>query len=211
MTRMHTLVLGRSKVPLLVIAVVALVVLVAPYPGASFSIIATRLIASFGAATESLSYLSDGFLILLAAVTAAAVIRAWHATPERRTPTVFASLGVAAAYVASEGAKLLFGQLRPCTRWPAGGGCPIADFSLPSNHATLAFAAVWVIVVATQRLWLTVFATCIALIVAIARVLEGMHYVHDVAAGALVGLVLPALLTAAALKWGRRRTETRMG
>ncbi|MCS3844016.1 phosphatase PAP2 family protein [Microbacterium sp. AK031] len=206
---MRSLVLSRSNFPLLVIAVVALALLIAPYPGASFSVVATRLITSIGSALAGVSFLSDGFLMLLAAVTAAALVWAWHAAPERRPATVFASLGVAAAYAVSEGAKPLIGQLRPCTQWPTAGECPIADFSLPSNHATLAFAAVWVIALATQRVWLVILATSIALIVAIGRVLEGMHYVHDVAAGVLVGLMVPALLTAAGLTWERARRASR--
>lgn len=201
--RMRRLAIGRSSVPLLITALVAAAMLLIPFPGASFSVVATQLLASAGAAISGVSLFSDGLLTLLAASTAATLFYAWRRAPERRTIAVFASLGVVVAYAASEGAKLLFAQPRPCTQWRIADECPTADFSLPSNHATLAFAAVWVIAVAAQRLSLTLLATAAALVVAAGRVLEGVHYVHDVAAGALLGLAAPALLTAAAVA-GRR-------
>lgn len=204
---MRRLAIDHYSAPLLITAVVSAAVLVLPYPGASFSVMATRRLASTGAAISGVSFLSDGFLMLLAAGTAAALCWAWRRVPERRTIAVLASLGVVVAYAASEGAKLLFAQARPCTQWRITDECPTADFSFPSNHATLAFAAVWVLAVATQRLSFTLLATAVALIVAAGRVLEGMHYVHDVAAGALLGLAAPALLTAAAVLGTRARAR----
>ncbi|MDQ1205729.1 membrane-associated phospholipid phosphatase [Microbacterium sp. SORGH_AS 862] len=84
------------------------------------------------------------------------------------------------------------------------GVCDAADFSLPSNHAALAFAAVVVIAVATRGGWLTLAALLFAFVVAIARMLEGAHYLHDAAAGALIGLPVPAIMA-----WAARRTRPR--
>lgn len=176
----------------------AAAVLVMPYPGASLSVVVTRRLASAGSDISGVSFLSDGFLMLLAAGAAAALLYVWRRVPERRPIAAFASLGVIIAYASSEGAKLLFAQPRPCAEWPIAGECPTADFSLPSTHATLAFAAVCVIAVATKRLSLTLLAMIVALVVATGRVLEGVHYVHDVAAGTLLGLAAPSLLTTAA-------------
>lgn len=48
-------------------------------------------------------------------------------------------------------------------------------------------------------------ASALALIVGIGRMLEGVHYLHDVAAGALLGLAIPAALTAmAGAEWRNR-------
>ncbi|MGM1016678.1 MAG: phosphatase PAP2 family protein [Actinomycetota bacterium] len=196
---MRTPVLDRSRIPVVVIAVAAVGVLLAPFPGESFSVVFTRLLGNFGSGIPGVSHLSDGLLWLLAAGTGLTLVWSWRAFPQRRVTIVSASLGVAVALAVSEGAKLVFGQLRPCVRWPGAGECAVSDFSLPSNHATLAFAAVWVIAVATRRSWYTALAAVVALIVSLGRVLEGVHYVHDIAAGALVGLVVPALLTAAGL------------
>lgn len=101
-----------------------------------------------------------------------------------------ASAAVPLAYGASEGIKLLVAQGRPC--WSSGiaADCPPAgDWSFPSNHATVAFALATVIALAAERrvaIWL---ALAIAVVAAAARVLEGVHYAHDVAAGALLGVL----------------------
>lgn len=189
--------------------VAAVAVLFAPYPGGSFSVVVTRFLGSVGSGVAGVSYLSDGLLVLLAVGTVATIVWSWRTSPDRRLSVAVSSLSVVVALAASEGAKLVFGQLRPCARWAVAGECPVSDFSLPSNHATLAFAAVWVISMATRQLSFTLVAAVVALIVAIGRVLEGLHYVHDVAAGTLVGLVIPAVLTAAGVAWERARRRSR--
>ncbi|MFD6055607.1 phosphatase PAP2 family protein [Agromyces sp. NPDC060279] len=105
-----------------------------------------------------------------------------------------ASVAVPFAYAASEGIKLLVAQGRPC--WSSGiaADCPPAgDWSFPSNHATVAFALAAVIALAAERrvtIWL---ALVLALVAAAARVLEGVHYAHDVAAGALLGVLVVSM------------------
>ncbi|MBW8763037.1 MAG: phosphatase PAP2 family protein [Microbacterium sp.] len=203
---MHSLVSERSRIPLLVLAALAVVVLVAPFPGESLSVAVTRLLGSAGSKIAGVSSLSDGVLVILAVCTVAALVWVWRRAPEQRRPTAFAAIGVVVAFVVSEGAKLMFAQPRPCTRWPIASECPAMDFSLPSNHATLAFGALLVITVATRTLAVTVVASALALIVGIGRMLEGVHYFHDVAAGALLGLAIPAALTAmAGAKWRKNR------
>jgi undecaprenyl-diphosphatase len=76
---------------------------------------------------------------------------------------------------------------------------------LPSNHATLAFGAVVVLAVATRSLWLTGAAFVVASAVAVGRVLQGVHYLHDVAIGALVGLTAAMVLVWCARTRQRRR------
>ena len=195
----------RSTAPAACLAAAALVVLVAPGPGASLSVVTTRALASLGLAVPGVVHVSDGFLLALALGTAASLLATWHRAPERRIIAAAAAVGVVLAYVASEGAKVLLAQPRPCTLWPSAGECHATDFSLPSNHATLAFGAVWVIAIATQRVSAAAVALVGALVVAAGRMLEGAHYLHDVAAGALLGVAVPLLLSALAIAWSRRR------
>ncbi|WP_284987828.1 MULTISPECIES: phosphatase PAP2 family protein [unclassified Arthrobacter] len=76
------------------------------------------------------------------------------------------------------------------------GECPShGDWSLPSNHAALALGAVWVIALATRRAGITWLAFGAAALVALGRVLQGVHYIHDVAFGGVLGLTIPAALS----------------
>lgn len=174
-----------------VVVLLCSLALFAPWPG-SLSVVVTRSLtsgfeASFGEALSTVA------LLLLAVGAATTAALAWFRSPGRsialvRSGLVGGGFGVVLAYAASEGLKALFQQPRPCAAWNLQGPCPPAgDWSLPSNHATLAFAAVVVIALATRSLWATVIATAVALLVAIGRMMEGMHYLHDVALGALLG------------------------
>ena len=190
---------------LLILALLSAVVLVAPWPG-GLSVVVTRALAS-GPAASGGELLSEVPLLLLAAVTAAAALAAWFRHPERRPAVLGGVVGVPLAYLIGESVKRVLAQPRPCSAWNLPGECPPPDdWSLPSSHATLAFAAVVVISVAARSVWATGMATLAALLVATGRMLEGMHYLHDVALGALVGggVTLAVVLVGVALS--RRST-----
>ena len=137
-------------------------------------------------------------LVLLALASASVIGFVWWKHPSQRLRAAVASIGVVLAYLASEGLKVLFAQPRPCSRWVTAAECPPAgDWSLPSNHATLAFGAAAVVAVLLGRAAITWAMVGFAVLVAIGRVLEGVHYVHDVAIGALLGMAIPVLLTLA--------------
>jgi membrane-associated phospholipid phosphatase len=72
-----------------------------------------------------------------------------------------------------------------------------ADLSFPSGHACIAFATATALTLCLPR-WAPIFFL-VALAVAAERVLEGVHYLSDVVAGAGFG-VLAALLTACILR-----------
>lgn len=144
-----------------------------------------------------LELISDAGLMLLAATTAVSLGRTWWSHPERRPRIVMAAAGVALAYVLSEGEKLVFAQERPCTVWLIAAECPPpGDWSLPSNHATLAFGAAAAIALTVGRSWLTWSAMALATVVAVARVAQGVHYLHDIALGALLGVAVPIIVVA---------------
>lgn len=129
-------------------------------------------------------------LLAVAAATALLVGRPWRS--RRGATALAAAIGVPIAYLISELTKVVFAQPRPCSRWTAAVECPPpGDWSLPSNHAVLAFAAVVVIAFALRRPWLTWVAIALAVIVSVGRIMQGAHYLHDVAAGAVLGIAVP--------------------
>ncbi|MEE6387512.1 phosphatase PAP2 family protein [Microbacterium paraoxydans] len=194
----------RALLPLLIALGLAAVLLLLPMPG-SLSIVGTRWLAGLGTGLPRVELVSEVGLAALAAATAAAILFAWFRRPDRRLPVAAAAFGVVVAYVASEGAKLLFAQPRPCLRWPSVGECPpVGDWSLPSNHATLAFAAVVVIAVAVGRVWMVWGALALAGLVAVGRVMQGVHYVHDIALGATFGVVITGVVVLAAVGFAAR-------
>ena len=106
-------------------------------------------------------------------------------------PTVrrMAAVGIAAALV-SKALKALTGRSRPF-RAHAGvllGAAPLDRYSFPSGH-TLHAVAFSIVVLATYGFlaWILVPFT---LAVALSRVVLGLHYPTDVAAGAAVGALL---------------------
>lgn len=195
----------RAFLPLLAALGLAAALLLLPIPG-SLSVVGTRWLAGLGAGLPRVELVSEVGLAALAAATAAAILFAWIRRPDRRLPVAAAAFGVGVAYAASEGAKLLFAQPRPCLRWPSAGECPPAgDWSLPSNHAALAFGAVVVIAVALGRVWMVWAAIALAALVAAGRVLQGVHFVHDIALGAVFGVVITGGVALAAVGLAARR------
>jgi len=108
---------------------------------------------------------------------------------------------VVAAYVVNSVLKSLVSEYRPCQQLPGSvtlEACPATgDWSFPSNHAVIAFAAATALWFANRTLgWIAGIA---AVLMAASRVWVGVHYPHDVAVGALVGILvaIPLALSAA--------------
>lgn len=153
-------------------------------------------------ARATVELVSEGGLLVLAVLLGLA---AWHTRPRgsRSVATALAgAAGVGLALVASETLKAAVAQDRPCRAVPglqAVVDCPpVGDWSLPSNHATLAAALATAVIWAVPR-WSPAALGC-ALLVAAARVGLGVHYPHDV----VDGLVLGALVGSAAVLLLRR-------
>lgn len=177
----------HPSAPFAVLGLLVAVVLLLPLPG-SLNVVVAQWAAASPARLPAVDLVSPAALALLAAGVVLAGLHAWRTRPGSLPGVVGAAVGVVLAYGTSEGLKLVLAQPRPCSRWDGVPHCPPAgDWSLPSNHATVAFAAVVVIAVAARRVWVTWAAVGIALVAGAGRVLEGVHYPHDVAAGAVVG------------------------
>lgn len=113
--------------------------------------------------------------------------------------TIVIGAGTVAAYAVSEALKLVVDEERPCRAvWGAGvaiAECPApGDWSFPSNHATL--AAGLAVGLAVLRPRLAAVTLPLAGAAALLRVTVGVHYPHDVIAGAVLAaaVVVPVLL-----------------
>ncbi|MBD3008567.1 phosphatase PAP2 family protein [Streptomyces sp. 5-10] len=107
---------------------------------------------------------------------------------------VFTGIGTVAGYAAGEAVKLVVDEERPCRAVrgvAAVAECPeVGDWSFPSNHATLATGIAVGLTLLRPRL--APVALPLAGAAALLRVAVGVHYPHDVAAGALMGAAVVA-------------------
>ncbi len=99
---------------------------------------------------------------------------------------------VVIAYVANSVLKSLVQEVRPCQQI-AGSlsleSCPAAgDWSFPSNHTVIAFAAATALWFAYRRIG--TIALLAAVLMGASRVWVGVHYPHDVVVGMLVGILV---------------------
>ncbi|MGW0818648.1 phosphatase PAP2 family protein [Streptomyces viridiviolaceus] len=109
---------------------------------------------------------------------------------------LLAPVAVAVVYGLSEIIKVWLHEERPCRDIPnvrTIAECPApGDWAFPSNHSVIAAASAATFLI-TWRL-VAAFALPLAVLVALSRVYVGVHYLHDVAAGALLGVILAPLL-----------------
>ncbi len=155
---------------------------------------------------------AEGGVLVLVAWCALVAWRSRRGGPPAVATTLVAGVGAVAAYAASEAVKSLVRQPRGCWELVEVAHCPAAgDWSFPSNHTAIAFALATAVVLAgapavrvpgavparhanrsrTRDLavWVVVPAL-LAVAVAAARVAQGVHFPHDVVAGAAVGVAV---------------------
>ncbi|MFD2793135.1 phosphatase PAP2 family protein [Promicromonospora vindobonensis] len=138
---------------------------------------------------------ADKGLLLLVAITACLALYAWLRDRSRFALLAAAGVGTLGAYSVSEVVKLVVTEERPCRVVDAATvlACPApGDWSWPSNHSTIAGALAVACVLVAPRLWSAVVP--LALAVAGARVAAGVHYVHDVASGLALGVLVTCLV-----------------
>lgn len=112
----------------------------------------------------------------------------WH------TRAALLAIGVFGLALLVMGIKFSVRRSRPPGEW--GAIYRATDpHSFPSGHAARAFLLLilgWTL----GPIWFAVLLTIWAPLVSLSRVATGMHYVSDVIAGALVGIIAALLLTA---------------
>lgn len=134
-----------------------------------------------------------GILVALVALTF--FLRFSHRRQQRRNGAVLATASAGLALLINQPIAHLVDRARPYISHPAHADLLIArshDPSFPSDHATGAFAlafAIWLYDRAIGSALLALAAT-----LAFARVYVGTHYPGDVAAGALIGIAVAAML-----------------
>ncbi|MFD7447974.1 phosphatase PAP2 family protein [Kitasatospora sp. NPDC059827] len=120
---------------------------------------------------------------------------------------------VVVAYGLNSVLKGMVEELRPCAQIKGSVSletCPAAgDWSFPSNHSVIAFAAAISLWFVSRRLG--VVATVFAALMAASRVWVGVHYPHDVAVGALVGTLVALALAPLAGRCGPLVDRMRSG
>ncbi|MEU9989174.1 phosphatase PAP2 family protein [Streptomyces sp. NPDC048045] len=113
-------------------------------------------------------------------------------------------VAVLVAFCADAALKLLVRENRPChgLPFPTLERCPgPGDWSFPSNHTAVAAAAAVALFFVSRRLG--VIASVCALAMAVSRVWVGVHYPHDVLAGALLGGLVSCLVMTVLRRWPR--------
>ncbi len=179
-------------VPAALLGVAAALLLGNDVPSPELARATVREVATWpGWVRQGVEVLSEGGLVALAVLLAVA---AWR----RRTraasvaTALLAGAGVVAALAVSEALKATVTQDRPCRAVPgltALVECPpLGDWSLPSNHATLAAALAAAVVLLTPTWWPAVVS--IGLLVGASRVALGVHHPHDVVDGLALGPVV---------------------
>ncbi|MFF7991796.1 phosphatase PAP2 family protein [Kitasatospora xanthocidica] len=120
---------------------------------------------------------------------------------------------VVIAYAVNSVFKGIVEEARPCAQIPGSvslEACPGAgDWSFPSNHSVIAFAAAVALWFVDRRLGSV--AVLFAALMAASRVWVGVHYPHDVAVGALVGLLVAVALAPVAGRCGPLVDRMRSG
>lgn len=144
---------------------------------------------------------TDAVLLVFAALFLGAWWRARRGDDRTMALALLAPVAMVVSYLVSELVKSLLRIDRPCrvlTDVMTIAECPqYGDWSLPSNHATLAGAAAAALIVAWHRTaW---YVPALAVLGAFSRVFVGVHYPHDIIAGLLLGAVV-APLTMLALR-----------
>lgn len=178
------------------------------------SALAYRAIAPSTADLPGVGMLADVGVVALAALTLFVVWTLRREAVGRVAPAVVAMVAVPISYAVSEGLKLVVGESRPCRTEIVLADCPpIGDWSFPSNHSVIAFSLATAAIVASRSLVWT--ALPLAGLVAAGRVMQGVHYPHDVLAGAVVGTGITVVAVMIASPWvaqvisGRRRPADR--
>ncbi|WP_305092469.1 phosphatase PAP2 family protein [Prescottella sp. R16] len=170
-----------------------------------------RAIVPHTAELPGVGLIADGGLLVLVALYAVLAVYLWRNRPTQLGDLLVGGVGVVVAYVLSEVVKAFVSEDRPCRTQVALPDCPApGDWSFPSNHTVIAVGIATVIVLASEKVlsalqrWLVV---ALAALIGLARVLQGVHYPHDVLAGAVVGSTVTIAVVVLLVPWARGKAQ----
>lgn len=149
---------------------------------------------------DAFAVVSDYGILGLMGLFVVASLLARRAGVGRLARGIAAGIGVVLAYLSSEIIKVLVTEPRPCHNFSVTtiAACPNAsDWSWPSNHATIAAAIAVAIMIMSPRLAVAA-SLPLALLIAVSRVVVGVHYYHDV----LTGAFLAVIAVIVCVRWG---------
>ncbi|MFD8318432.1 phosphatase PAP2 family protein [Kitasatospora purpeofusca] len=150
---------------------------------------------------------------LFALLMLAAWWRARDGGPAMMARVLASAPVVLVAYVVNSGFKGVVEEVRPCAQLRVRDtleSCPgPGDWSFPSNHTVIAFAAAAALFLVDRRIGAV--AAVAAVLMGASRVWVGVHYPHDVLVGAVVGVLVAVPLVLAAGRAGPLVAHARTG
>jgi membrane-associated phospholipid phosphatase len=80
------------------------------------------------------------------------------------------------------------------------------DYTFPSGHTTAAFTFYTIVALSFASMRLQVFSFVLAFLVGLSRIYLGQHFLHDVVAGAVLGIVICTLTAYLLLPWLEKKS-----
>ncbi|WP_258194601.1 phosphatase PAP2 family protein [Rhodococcus sp. OK519] len=192
--------------------IAAAVVVVALYLLKDVSAAIYRAIVPHTSDLPGVGLIADAGLLALVALFAVLAAQMWRTRSPYLGDLLMGGFGVVVAYGLSEVVKVLVSEERPCRVELALADCPAAgDWSFPSNHTVIAVGLATAIVLATERMLSSLQRGLVigsAVLIGLARILQGVHYPHDVLAGAVVGSSVTIAVVVMLMPWARTKART---
>jgi undecaprenyl-diphosphatase len=191
--------------------IAASVVVVALYLLRDVSAAIYRAIVPHTADLPGVGLIADVGLLMLVALFAVLAVQMWRTRSPYLGDLLMGGVGVVVAYALSEIVKSLVGEDRRCRTQVTLPECPeVGDWSFPSNHTVIAVGLATAVVLASEQMLSSVqrgLVIALAVLIAAARVLQGVHYPHDVLAGAVLGSSVTIAVVVMLVPWARGKAR----
>ncbi|RVW10199.1 phosphatase PAP2 family protein [Prescottella agglutinans] len=191
--------------------IAASVIVVALYLLRDVSAAIYRAIVPHTAELPGVGLIADVGLLVLVALFALLAVQMWRTRSPFLGDLLMGGFGVVVAYALSEMVKSLVAEDRPCRTQVALPDCPtVGDWSFPSNHTVIAIGLATAIVLASEQALSSLqrgLVIALAVLIGATRVLQGVHYPHDVLAGAVVGSSVTIAVVVMLVPWARGKAR----